>query len=177
MTKGHCLCCHICQFIQYRLCSCLDNIFSTSLHLTTACCSWMSMPRWEDFAPEVPVAPAKRPQLTASQVRLPCSWGSWRACQEVTGSNFANPPCSCIHCSFTSTLWCSFLLLQARAAIWYHISQLGSDALVALFWLLSVAQVPALASSLLQPGATLINKTFVLLFITVLRSLSFLIPR
>ena len=62
------------------------------------------------------------------------------------------------HRNSITPLWCSFLLLQAWTAVWYHISKLGSDALVAWFLLLSVAQVPALASSLLPPGATVLNK-------------------
>ena len=40
----------MCQIIQYRLCSCLDNIFSSpSLHLATACCPGRAIPSEEDF--------------------------------------------------------------------------------------------------------------------------------
>ena len=144
------------NFIQYRLCSYLDNSSSSpSLNLTTACCS----------------------RMFHTQTRRLCSWGSCCACQEAAshyfasslalflrlltclpravGQNFSSPPCSCFHWNFTSPLLCSFL--RAWTTIWNHISQFGSDALVAQFWLLSVAQIPALASSLLPPGATLIK--------------------
>ena len=120
------------ELIQYRSCSCLNNIFSsTRFHLTTAYCSWMSMPRWEDFVPEVPAAPAKRPQVTASQVRLFCSWGCWHAYQQAAGHNFASPPCFSFRRDFT------------RGAV-PHISRVGPGALVARSSFLSVAQVPAL---------------------------------
>ena len=149
------------QIIQYRLCSCLENISSsTSLHLTMPAAPGCSIPRWEDFVPEV---------LALCLTLLACLPKGRR-------SYFASPPCSC-HChNFITLLWCSFLLLLAWTAIRYHSSHLGLDAFVAQFRFLSVAQVPALASSLFPPGATLLNKTFVLLFITVLRTLSFLIP-
>ena len=75
------------QIIQYRLCSCFDNISSTSLHLTTACCSWMFHAQRRRLILEVPHAclpkdhklllckstcpapnvPAKRPQVATSQ--------------------------------------------------------------------------------------------------------------
>ena len=58
------------QIIQYRLCSCLDNSSSSpSLHLTTACCSWMFH----------------------SQMRRLCSWGACLACQEAASRYFASP--------------------------------------------------------------------------------------
>ena len=58
------------QFIKYRLCSCRDNSFSSpSLHLTTACCSWMFH----------------------AETRRLCSRGSCRACQEAASHYFASP--------------------------------------------------------------------------------------
>ena len=80
------------QIIQYRLCSCLNNSYSSpSLHLTTACCSWMfhAQTRRHCSAPEVPVAPAKKSQATSSRVRLLCSWGHWCACQKAAGRKSA----------------------------------------------------------------------------------------
>ena len=71
--------------------------------------------------PEAPDVPTKRPQV-------------------------ASPACSCFRHNFTSPLWCSFLLLRAWTAIWYHIPHSGLGILVAWFWLLSVVQVPALVS-------------------------------
>ena len=91
-------------------------------------------------------------------------------------SHLASPRCSCHRRNFLTLLWCSFLLLRAWTVVCYHSSHSGLDALVAWFRFLSVVQVDALASSLLPPGATLLNKICVLLFITVLRSFSFLIP-
>ena len=60
------------QFIQYRLCSCLNISSSTSLHLTTACYSWM----FHD------------------QMRRLCSWSSCRACQ-VAASRYAQAHLLC----------------------------------------------------------------------------------
>ena len=123
--------------------------------------------------------PAKRLSVSASQVHLPCSQ---RACQEAAGRNIANPPCSsfCRNCRCLSLLHHIFVVqLLALASLNCHlVPQLpvGTVHLVARLSLLFLAQVPALASSLLPPGATLLNKTCVLFFITVFRSLSFLIP-
>ena len=65
------------QIIQYHLCSCLDKISCcTSLHLTTACCSWMFH----------------------SQTRRLCSWGSCSACQ-VAASRYAQAHLLCSWCS------------------------------------------------------------------------------
>ena len=62
------------QIIQYRLCSCLNNICSsTSLDLTTACCSWMFHTQMSRGCSCVSSrVPAKRLWAAASQVRLPC---------------------------------------------------------------------------------------------------------
>ena len=65
------------QIIQYCFCSCLDNISSsTSLHLTTVCCSWMFH----------------------AQTRRLCSWGSCRACQ-VAASRYPQARLLCSWCS------------------------------------------------------------------------------
>ena len=85
-----------------------------------------------------------------------------RACQEVTRFCFASPlalllprpqvatsqvcPVPVFIAASSHPLWGSFLLLRAWTAIWYHISQLGLDTLVARFLLFFVAQVPALAA-------------------------------
>ena len=68
------------QIIQYRLCSCLDNSSSSSsLHLALPAAPGCSIPRREDFVPEMLVAPTKRPQVVTLQVRLLSCWGYWRA--------------------------------------------------------------------------------------------------
>ena len=134
-----------------------------------------SMPRREDFVPEVPVAPAKWQQVITCKPT--CSVPD--APREPTKRQLVAlrksalfPPSSQLHRAPVVQL----LALVSLNCHRYHSSHSGLDALMARFWLLSVVQVPALASSLLPPGATLINKTIVLLSITVLRSLSFLIP-
>ena len=155
------------QFIQYRLCSCLDNSSSSpTLHLTTTCCSWMFHAQMTLF------------------LRWLCSWGACRTCQEAASRYFASPLALFLRFLMclpwgrrlqlrksalflysvqlhVTSLWCSFLLLWAWTAIRYHSSNSGFDDLGAWFWLLSVAQVPALAISLLPSGATLLNKTSV----------------
>ena len=145
---------------QYCLCSCLDNISSsTSLDLTTACCSWMFHAQTRRLCSWCSShVPAKRPQVPASQVHLSCSL---RACQEAVGCNIAGPPCSCLRHNFITSLWCSLLLLRAWTVILYHSSNLGLQVLLARSWFLSAAQVLALVSSLLPLGATLLNKTVV----------------
>ena len=69
------------------------QVFTSPLPAAPGC----SIPRREDFIPEVLVAPAKRPQVVTSQVYLLCCWGSWRA-----GRKFTSPPCSCIQHSLAS---------------------------------------------------------------------------
>ena len=116
------------QIILYRLCSCLNNISSTSLHLTTsvpAAPAWMFHAQMRRLVPEVlrvclqrgrkfllckstcpaPNMPAKRPpQVATSQVcPVPVI---------VTTS--------VVFVYFTSSLWRSFLLLWAWTTIWYH---------------------------------------------------------
>ena len=76
-------------------------------------CSWGSS-----------LVPANKPQVSASQVRLPCSQ---RACKEAAGRNIASLFCSSFHHNFRcfrlpASMWCSFLLLRAWTAIWYHTS-------------------------------------------------------
>ena len=61
------------QNIQYSLCFCLDNTFtSTSLDFTTACCYWMFHAQMTRACSWDSSRPAKRPWAAASQVRLPC---------------------------------------------------------------------------------------------------------
>ena len=168
------------QFIQYHLCSCLDNTSSSpSLCLTTACCSWMFY----------------------AKTRRPCSWGSCCACQEAASATgtvsiqypeapdvptkklqvatsqvrpvpvfvpTSSRPCGPASCSYEPE--------------WHLVPQfplgIGCPCRTVLASLCGASPSScelALASSLLPPSATLLNKTFVLLFITVLRSLSFLI--
>ena len=79
------------------------QVFTSPLPAAPGC----SMPRREDFVPEVIVTPAKRPPVIVTpakrpQVRLLCCWGSWCPYQEAAGHNFASPPCSCIQHIFTS---------------------------------------------------------------------------
>ena len=57
------------QIILYRLCSCLDNISSSSLHLTTAYCSWLFHDKMRRLVPRF----------------LAC------ACQEAASFCFASP--------------------------------------------------------------------------------------
>ena len=113
------------HFIQYRLCFYLDNnSSSTSLDLTTACCSWMfhaQMRRAYSWVSSQ--GSAKRLRVTLLQVRFPCHQ---RAYQE--GRRLASLPCSCLHRNFHCVrpphhiLWCSFLFLRDWTAIWYHTS-------------------------------------------------------
>ena len=157
------------QIILYRLCCCLDNISSSSLHLTTAYCSWLFHHQMRRFVPEIPHVclprgrkfllrkstcpapnvPAKRPQVATSQIRsVPVI---------VTTS--------IVSVYFIASLWCSFLLLRAWTAIWYHTSSRDWTPLLHGYCL--VAQAPAQLSSLLPPGATLINILLLFLFIIV----------
>ena len=155
------------------------QVFTSPLPAAPGC----SMPKQEDFVSEVPVVPipSGRKSLRASQLALfltPLAYLP-RGCRsqlrkpalfqyslQLHWNREAAPQlCGAASCS-----------CEPELAIWCSISQSGLDTPVARFWLLSVAQVPALACLLLPSGATLLNKTYVLLFITVLRSLSFLIP-
>ena len=114
------------QFIQYHLCSCINNISSsTSVHLTTACCSWIFHAQMRIFCCSSHM-PATRPQVSASQVRFPYSQ---RACQEAAGRNIASPPVpvfvatSIVSVYFIASLWCSSLLLRAWFCCpWPHLS-------------------------------------------------------
>ena len=104
------------QFIQYCLCSCLDNNSSSpSLHFITACCSWMFHAQMRKLCSWGSCHACQEAASRYVQVRLLCSWGSWRAwgCSwlflrlltcKVSGRNFASPTCPCIHSSFTSSL-------------------------------------------------------------------------
>ena len=140
------------------------------------------------FTCPAPNVPAKRPQVATSQVRL-FKFSSQLPLSPSTLSHLGGAvPCSCEpgfaildHTSLlgngracgTVIAWSLRSLLSwARSCHWCHCWE-RTPLYHGYCW---VAQVPAHLSSLLPPGATLINKTIVLLFITVLRSLCFLIP-
>ena len=84
--------------------------------------------------------------------------------------------CPCIHCSFASLCVVQLLALESLNCHLVLHFQLGiGRPCGTVFAPLCGASLHALGSSLLPPGATLLYKTSVLLFITVLRSLSILI--
>ena len=62
--------------------------------------------------------PAKRPQVSASQVRLPCSQ---RACQEGEGYNITSPPCS----SYGHNFHCLHLLHRISAVQLLNLASLN----------------------------------------------------
>ena len=184
------------QIIQYRPCSCLDNISSPSFHL----CLFPSIldvpfPVVKTLFPEVLFPGVETLSSRAPSVSVKILLSS---APLVSSQHFG---CCHLHPNifvavFIASLWCSLSLLQHElplATTLCRIFVVQFPTLVSLV-LLSlttlphwertplwhgyclVVQVLAQLSLLLPPGATLINILLVFLFMIVLRSLSFLIP-
>ena len=108
------------QIFQYCLCSCLENISSsTSLHLITACWLLLMDVPWPDektlYLRFLACLPSDCKSLCASPLAL---FLMLLVClPRDRRSYFANPPCSCYCHNFITLLWCSFLLVLAWTAI------------------------------------------------------------
>ena len=151
------------QIIQYCLCFCLDNTSSsTSLDLTIARCSWMFHAQMTRACSWVSSrVPAKRPWAAASQIRLPCHQRVYQEIRRLLLHNCALYLSSSqlpLSSATSSHLVVQFLALVTLNCHLVPHFQSGLVALVAWVALYFVAQVPAQLSSLLPPGATLLNK-------------------
>ena len=85
-----------------------------------------SMPRWQELVSEFPHSCVPRDcELLLRKSACPATNVPTK---KDAGCYFASPPCTCLHRNFHCLqllhriLWCSFLLLWAWTAIWYHTS-------------------------------------------------------
>ena len=121
-----------------------------------------SMPRWQELVPKIPhMCLLRDRELLLCKSACPAT--NVRT-KKAAGCYFTSPPCTCLHRDFHCLqllhriLWCSFLLLRAWTANWYHTSSRDWTPLWHGWHCLFVAQVPAQLCSFLLPGVTLLNK-------------------